>query len=233
MSGSDSDQKAIVNDLAKSGRDKEEEYEMEIGIESEAKRLEMLWSGDFGNDYVGRNSSAGNNRAPFWQGLLREYQPKQVLEVGCNLGANLRWVAAHIPPQNVYGVDVNQKALDRLRQDVPSVNAIWATARELPFRDRWFDLVFTMGVLIHQPEATLPLVMSELVRCARRYVLCGEYFAEATTEVPYRNQTGALFKRDYGRIYQELFPELQMRRQGILTQTDGFDDVTWWLFEKP
>jgi hypothetical protein len=89
-----------------------------------------------------------------------------------------------------------------------------------------------MGVLIHQPESTLLLVMEEIVRCSRRYILCGEYYAEHTTEVLYRGQTGALFKRDYGRIYQELFPGLQLRKQAFLGRDEGWDDVTYWMFEK-
>jgi hypothetical protein len=74
--------------------------------------------------------------------------------------------------------------------------------------------------------------MAEIVRCSRRYVLCGEYFAEQTTEVPYQNQSGALFKRNYGRIYQELFPELRLIQQGFLGRDEGWDDVTYWMFEK-
>lgn len=199
---------------------------------SEAKRLESLWEGDFGDAYVQRNRAAGDNRALFWNNILSEFPARRVLEVGCNLGGNLRWIAEKIPAKDVYGIDVNLKALDQLRASLSGVNANWAAARELPFRDRWFDLVFTMGVLIHQPESTLPLVMAEIVRCSRRYVLCGEYFADSTTEVPYREQTGALFKRDYGRLYQELFPELKLLKKGFMGRDQGWDDVTYWMFEK-
>jgi pseudaminic acid biosynthesis-associated methylase len=198
----------------------------------EAVRLEQLWSGEFGDAYVERNRVAGNAREPFWQKVLAEYDVQTVLEVGCNIGANLRWIAALRPRQQVYGVDINLKALNELRRTLLDVNAMWSPGRELPFRDRWFDLVFTMGVLIHQPESTLPLVMAEIVRCSRRYILCGEYFAEQTTEVPYRNQSGALFKRNYGRIYQELFPELRLIQRGFLGRDEGWDDVTYWVFEK-
>jgi spore coat polysaccharide biosynthesis protein SpsF len=198
----------------------------------EVARLEKLWSEEFGNAYVDRNRSAGDVRAPFWQAILAEFPVRRVLEVGCNVGANLRWIASLIPSQNVYGVDINLKALNELHQNLPQVNALWSPARELPFRDRWFDLVLTMGVLIHQPESTLPLVMAEIVRCSHRYILCGEYYAEYTTEIPYRGQTGALFKRDYGHIYRVLFPELQLRKQGFLSQKYGWDDITYWLFEK-
>lgn len=199
---------------------------------AEGERLEQLWSGGFGDDYVDRNRAAGDRRGPFWQEVLTQFTVQNVLEVGCNIGANLRWIVSYVSPQNVFGVDINLKALSELRRTFPQLNILWSPAREMPFRDKWFDLVFTIGVLIHQPESTLPLVMSEIVRCSRRYLLCGEYFAEQTTEVPYREQRGVLFKRNYGRIYQELFPELQLRKQGFLSRNEGWDDVTYWVFEK-
>ncbi len=200
---------------------------------AEAQRLEQLWGGDFGDAYVERNRAAGEHRASFWSAILTEFPVQYVLEVGCNLGGNLQHIAAQLPPEQVYGVDINQKALAELHRAVSGVNALYSPARDLPFRDRRFDLVFTMGVLIHQPEVTLPLVMAEIVRCSRRYILCGEYYAETTVEVPYRGHSGALFKRDYGRMYQELFPELRLQRQGLLTHAEGWDDVTYWIFEKP
>ena len=199
---------------------------------SEAERLEGLWGGGFGDDYVERNRAAGDGRAPFWQGLMERYAPESVLEVGCNVGTNLRWIASKIPARNVYGVDINLKALDELRRAVPGVNAVWSPARELPFRDRWFDMVFTMGVLIHQPPEALPVVMAEIVRCSRRYVLCGEYFASDPTEVEYRGQAGALFKRDFGGLYQRMFPGLIVRQQGFLSRAEGWDDVTYWVLER-
>lgn len=198
----------------------------------ETKRLEQLWSGEFGDAYLDRNLGAGEGRGPFWQAILSEFTVQSALEIGCNVGANLRWIVRHVMLQRICGVDINPKAIHELRRRLPHVNALWALARELPFRDRGFDLVFTMGVLIHQPESTLHRVMAEIVRCSQRYVLCGEYYAEKTTEVPYRGQKGALFKRDYGRIYQELFPELHLRKQGFLGRNEGWDDVTYWMFQK-
>src|SRR5687768_1870516 len=144
----------------------------------EAKRLEALWGGDFGNDYVERNIAAAAPRAPFWNELLDGIQVSRALEVGCNVGANLTWLAKRLPEDGVFGIDINRKALAHLRTVVPNVNALYSPARTLPFRDAFFDLTFTMGVLIHQPPDTLPLVMSEIVRCSRRYVLCGEYFSD-------------------------------------------------------
>jgi spore coat polysaccharide biosynthesis protein SpsF len=74
--------------------------------------------------------------------------------------------------------------------------------------------------------------MAEMVRTSARWVLMGEYFAADTTEVPYRGHDGALFKRDYGAIFVELFPEWMPAGTGFLSRDEGWDDVTWWLFER-
>jgi pseudaminic acid biosynthesis-associated methylase len=200
---------------------------------SEGERLEGLWSGDFGDDYVDRNAASYDNRRDFWESIQQATACTSALEVGCNVGGNLRWLAPLLPDGGTYGVDVNRKALSALHAEFPTINAVWSPARDLPFRDRRFDLVFTMGVLIHQPDSTLPLVMHEMVRCSRRWVLCGEYFADASEEVPYRGHEGALFRRDYGGLFRELFPELVLRDSGFLGREAGWDDVTWWLFERP
>ncbi len=200
--------------------------------DSDASRLEDLWAGEFGDAYIQRNINVAAGREGFWNTLFAKYSVRSVLEIGCNVGANLQWICKLASSGEVYGVDINKRALERLRSNLPSVNAIRSPARNLPFRDNRFDLVFTAGVLIHQSNDTLPIVMAEIVRCARRYVLCIEYFAEETVEIPYRGQPRALFKRDYGRLYEEIFSELKLLEHGMLTREQGWDDVTFWLFEK-
>jgi hypothetical protein len=93
--------------------------------------------------------------------------------------------------------------------------------------------VFTVGVLIHQPPEYLPQVLDEIVRTSRRYVLAAEYHSDQPVELEYHGAKGALFKRDYRQIYAERFPELKARRSGYLGADEGFDRVTYALFERP
>ena len=204
----------------------------EEAMTPEAGRLEALWTGEFGASYLERNADAGAGRDAFWTALLGQYPVQRVLEVGCNTGANLQWIAPRLAPGDTYGVDVNRTALERARARFPDVNTLVARATDLPFRDRWFDLSFTTGVLIHLPEDSVAQAMAEIVRVSRRYVLCGEYHAPEPVEVPYRGMEGALFKRDYGGMYQAAFPELRLVDEGFLGKDAGWDDVTWWLFER-
>jgi pseudaminic acid biosynthesis-associated methylase len=200
---------------------------------AEAARLESLWAGEFGNAYVERNSVLDERRSAFWRSVLTAAPIRTVLEVGCGQGGNLRPISAILDPADVWGVDLNAEAIQRAQRNAPGTNVVRSMARDLPFRDGRFDLVFTMGVLIHQPEETLPLVMAEIVRCARRFVLFGEYHSDETVEVPYHDAAGTLFKRDYGRLYASLFPDLAVRAEGFLAAEEGFDRTTWQLLEKP
>jgi pseudaminic acid biosynthesis-associated methylase len=205
---------------------------MSTSDDADVQRLESLWGGEFGDEYRERNFDPHGYRESFWRDLYERFPFKSALEVGCNVGPNLHWLAELIEPAEVFGVDVNAATLREARKRLPDVNPVYSPARSLPFRDARFDLCFTMGVLIHQPPEALPIVMNEIVRCSRRYVMCGEYYSETPEEVPYRGHRGALFKRDWGALYEQLFPELRLLDRFFHGRDEGWDDVTFWLFEK-
>ena len=194
---------------------------------------DRLWSGPFGDAYVERNRTLDDRRRSFWDHLLTLVPITSALEVGCGQGGNLRWLVDRLPPGETWGLDVNEASLERAAQAAPGARLIRGTARSLPFADRSFDLVFTVGVLIHQPDEDLGRVMDEVVRCSRRYVLAAEYHADEIAELRYHGQAGALFKRPYGRLYQERHPDLTLVEEGFLDQDAGFDRVTYQLFERP
>jgi pseudaminic acid biosynthesis-associated methylase len=194
------------------------------------ERLEDLWAGEFGDAYVERNRSAADGSA-FWRETLADRSIQSALEVGCNVGLNLRWLAELLGPDHVAGLDVNEKALAEARTALPGADLRRAAAYELPFEDASFDLVFTTGVLIHIDPSDIHQVMAEIVRCSRRYVFCGEYYSEEPEEVPYRGERGALFKRDFGGAYLSQHPELSLIDTGLMPE-DVWDRTTWWLFEK-
>lgn len=197
------------------------------------QRLERLWAGEFGDEYASRNAEAAAGRGGFWKQLLSGHEIASALEVGCNVGGNLVWLVDLLGAENVAGVDLNESALEVAAAAVPGADLRRASAYELPFEDAAFDLVFTTGVLIHLPPGDVEAAMKEVVRCSRRFVLCGEYFSEELAEVPYRGLEGALFKQDFGALYTSEHPQLEPLDRGFLPASEGvWDDVTWWLFEK-
>jgi ubiquinone/menaquinone biosynthesis C-methylase UbiE len=62
------------------------------------------------------------------------------------------------------GVEPNQYALELARALSVKVGILHGHSFDLPFKDGYFDLVFTAGVLIHIPLEDLPTALSEAYR---------------------------------------------------------------------
>jgi len=201
----------------------------------------QLWKSTFGAEYAGR---PGNSiSAETLRRLMRDWgrmlshavtpRPASVLEVGCNIGRNLVALRGFIG--DIHAVEPNAEAV-RLARANPALEGVdirEGDAFALPYADESIDLVFTSGVLIHVAPEDLARAVREIVRVARHYVLCIEYFSHEPQQVTYRGKEGYLFKRDFGKFYLEQYPGLRVIDYGFLWQPlDSSDDSNWWLFAK-
>ncbi len=204
------------------------------------KQVEF-WRSEFGIDYARRNANQITDDG--MRRLMRDWgrmlahavtpKPESVLEVGCNIGRNLLALRHFV--ERLHAVEPNPAAVGEARA-APGLDQ--ADIREgagdaLPHGDASIDLVFTSGVLIHVAPDDLGRVTDEIVRVARHYVLCIEYFSHEPAEVRYHGRDGFLFKRDFGRFYLERYPGLRVVDYGFLWQPlDSSDNSNWWLFAK-
>ena len=74
-------------------------------------------------------------------------------------------------------------------------------------------------------------VMGNIARASRRFVLAVEYADEKEVEVEYRGHTGKLWRRPYGKIYENM--DLKLIDTGLLDKESGFDSCTYWLLKRP
>jgi spore coat polysaccharide biosynthesis protein SpsF len=199
------------------------------------------WSGAFGDAYVERNRADDariTQRKTMWRTILPSMQdapPKSVLEIGANVGINLR-ALQDLSDAKLYALEPNGKARNVLQADnvVPADNILAGTAGRIDLPDAYVDLVFTSGVLIHVSPDQLPAAYREMHRVSARYLLTIEYFAAEPEEKLYRGHEGLLFKRDFGALWLDMFPELQIADYGFFWRpATGLDNLTWWLLRKP
>ena len=77
--------------------------------------------------------------------------------------------------------------------------------------------------------------MEKIFSLSKKYILIGEYFNRTPVSIKYRNKKDLLFKNDFGKIFIENF-KVKLLDCGFLWgkiyDSAGFDDITWWLFEK-
>ena len=125
--------------------------------------------------------------------------------------------------ENLCGVEINPFAIEQshaLNAGLP-IYIIRGSALELPFRDGWFDVVYTSGVLIHIHPDDLPTVQREMARRSRRWIWGFEYFAEeGYVEIPYRGESNLLWKTDFAQRFTENVPGLTVVREELHTYLD-------------
>lgn len=205
------------------------------------KQTLEFWTGEFGDEYTERNATSEHrtkilNR--FWGHILGQ-SPKfdSILEVGANVGDNLRAIqATHAntrwvePP--LYAVEPNARARLKLQSVVgPEIYGFDAAHIDLP--DNAVDMVFTSGVLIHIHPDELLAACQEIYRVARRYIICIEYFAPELQEMEYRGNTGVLWKQDFGSFWLQNFDLRPLAYEFFWEPISGMNNVTFWLMEKP
>jgi len=206
----------------------------------QTKQLDF-WNGEFGKSYVTRNMpdhKAMAGRIDLWSKILTTLKPdnlSSILEVGSNIGLNLRAISLLSKPE-LYAIEPFKKALDICIADdiVKKEHAFNTSAFDTKmFDDNQIDLVFTSGVLIHIHPNDLKKVTDSVVRIAKKYIVCVEYFSDKEESINYRGNNEVLFKRDFGSFYLDNYPELALRDYGFAwKRATGLDNLTWWLFEK-
>lgn len=190
-----------------------------------------LWRSEFGRDYTDRNDREKPERVESLRRILDGIAPQRVLEVGCNVGWNLEYLKRLGVPER-YGIEPQYYAVERARWRGPDFGVIHGTAFDLPFRDGWFDLAFTSGVLIHIAPESITKALDEIYRVSSRWVVAIEYDAPTEQEMNYRGHTAALWKRDHGTLWRTRYPDLTLIRRIELGAADGYDDCTAHVFEK-
>ncbi|MDP4176912.1 MAG: methyltransferase domain-containing protein [Bacillota bacterium] len=187
-----------------------------------------LWLSDFGQEYTERNilnpnklneayiGNYGVDRIEMNEEFIKNLglENKKILEVGCNVGNQLR-LLQQMGFNNLYGIELQPYAVQRAKDLTKGINIIQGVADDIPFKDEYFDLVFTSGVLIHIAPENLSNVMKEIIRCSKKYIWGFEYYLETFMEVEYRGNNNALWKGDYSKEYIKYNPELKLIKQKL------------------
>jgi len=199
-----------------------------------------FWKGKFGDDYTERNHGEWDEFYKEQWGITRtelnvEFlgdldKDIRILEAGCNRGNQLEMLNKN-GFTNLWGIDVNKQALGYARSN-KELNLVEGSLLDIPFKDNYFDLVFTSGVLIHIHPDDLKKAMSEIVRVSKGLVWGFEYFAEECTPIEYRGNANKLWKNDFLKLYLDTFPELKVVKKKLVPYLKDDNKNMMFLMKK-
>jgi len=203
-----------------------------------------FWTGKFGKEYNDRNNYSHEEWERFYinnWGITKTKMnesfigdlPKdiRILEVGSNIGMQLRGLQ-QMGFINLYGIELQSDAVEKSKQQTKGINIIQGSGYDIPYKDSYFDLVFTAGVLIHIAPENYKTIMSEMVRCSKKYIWGFEYFSENITDIPYRDNIGFLWKADFSKIFLQNFSQLKEVKRHYFKYVNSDNVDCMYLLEK-
>ncbi len=202
------------------------------------------WKSGFGDKYTDRNTftpsklddmyrkNSGVSRTEMNKAFLGKMdRGMRILEVGCNVGNQLIMLQ-RMGFKNLYGIELNGYAVEKAKSRTKGINIIRGTAFDLPFKDGFFDMVYTAGVLIHINPKDIKKVLREIHRCSRRYVWGYEFWAPKYTQKVYRGFKELFWKTDFSKLYLNAFKGLKLVREKHYKYLKCDDVDVMYLLEK-
>lgn len=211
----------------------------------DATNQEKFWKSNFGKEYTDRNNWKNDKDwdtayVNAWGLTKLEINDKvlhhlprdlRILEVGCNYGAQLKGFQ-RMGFENLYGVELQSDAVEKSKKFFSGLNIITGSGFDLPFKDGFFDLVCTNGVLIHISSKDHYGFMKEIHRCSKQYIMGWEYYDKEIKELNYRGNKGVMWKADYVSIYRNSFTDLQLKEEHLIKYLANDNQDSIFLLEK-
>ena len=181
---------------------------------------EEVWNGEFGEKYTDRNimspdeldqlciDNYGISRTELNKEILDKLNVDRILEVGCNVGNQLL-LLKKMGYTNLWGIELPEYAVEIARKRTSGINITKGSAFDISYKNNFFDLVFTSGVLIHISPDDIDKVLDEMYRCTSRYIWGFEYYSPDRYQmVNYREEDDLLWKTDFTKLFIDRFSDL-------------------------
>jgi pseudaminic acid biosynthesis-associated methylase len=204
----------------------------------------QTWAGQFGKEYTDRNALTleemensyiekyGISRTELNNRFINDIdRSSRILEVGSNIGNQLLCLQK-MGFKDLYGIELQSYAVEFSKSRTKGINITENSGFDIPYKDDYFDLVFTSGVLIHIAPSDISRIMTEVHRCTKKYIWGFEYYAEDYTEISYRGKKNLLWKADFPKLYLDQFSDLELVKKDFLDYLQDENTDVMFLLKK-
>ena len=198
---------------------------------------EEFWAGEFGTNYIERNHGdvmIASNLSFFVQALRQAEKIHSCIELGANIGMNLKALKLLYPNLQAKAIEINANAAKELTGFLGEENVFNGSMFDWQ-ADMQVDLALSKGVLIHINPDLLHIAYQKLYDASSKYILICEYYNPSPVAISYRGHDDRLYKRDFAGDMLDKFDDLTLLDYGFSYRRDPVfpsDDITWFLLKK-
>jgi pseudaminic acid biosynthesis-associated methylase len=217
---------------------------LNLAMKNKKTFQEKQWGGTFGDSYVDRNLREGKKIDEIYFELCETTRTKitkeflgkinrdiKVLEVGSNVGVH-SMMLQKMGFKHLCGLEINRKAIEISKKKTKDFDIIQGSALDIPFKDNYFDLVFTSGLLIHISPKDIKKAIREIYRCTKKYIFGFEYYADKYTEVMYAGKKNMLWKTNFPKLYLDNFSDLKLVKEKKIKHLNNENVDVMFLLKK-
>jgi len=140
----------------------------------------------------------GEERTEFLVSKIKNFanNKNSILEIGCNVGRNLNGLYKS-GFKNLSGIEINQTAIDIMQEKYSemfeNINISVGSAEDelKKIESDKMEIVYTMAVLEHIHKDSIDLIISEMIRISKKYIIVIE---------DEKKESDRHFTRNYGNL---------------------------------
>jgi len=145
-----------------------------------------------------------SSRRQYLKSKILELEPSSILEFGCASCCNLQLYNKDL---SLAGVDANKWAIDRAKKEFPHILTQEVDITKPFDLKNTYDIVFSMGVLIHICPKDIRQVLDNMIFHAKKYIVLCEGHVEKDWQ---KNANGIHYRAFYN--YGNLLPGIKIQK---------------------
>lgn len=129
---------------------------------------------------------------------LKEFEPFDLLELGCNVGPNLNLVRKEYGGIRLVGIDIDARVIEIARDRLRDVEFQVGNITKIPYDTQSFSVILADASLMYLNKNEIKLALDEIQRVARKGVIIVDRFDESLEGI----RSGDVWARNYTKLLE-------------------------------
>ncbi len=179
------------------------------------------WRDSSGNNWIAEYWSSQNHphRKLIIGALEKVYPFNNLLEIGCNAGPNLAAIEQRWPFVKLYGIDLNNEAINYAADRLPGANLFKFNVLNMPFFSRQFDCTLADASLMYVPPEDIKKAMDKINEVTDKSIVICDWDSDS--------KEGIIKDGHWARDYGQWLKDFGFKVEKIKLTNKDWPAVNW------